>query len=37
MDMIKEQMEIYYEEDYEGDKSSGFETWYEQLITNQEG
>ena len=36
MDMIKEQMEIYYEEDYEGDKSSGFETWYEQLITNQE-
>ena len=37
IDMIKEQMEIYYEEDYEGDKSSGFETWYEQLITNQEG
>ncbi len=32
---IKENLEIYYDNYYEGDKSTGFEAWYEELISSQ--
>lgn len=32
---VKEDLEIYYEHNYKGDKSMGFEAWYKELISTQ--
>ncbi len=32
---IKEDLKIFYDYNYEGDKSTGFEAWYEELISSQ--
>lgn len=34
IDLIKRQLTIYYDNYYEGDKSSGFEVWYQELIAD---
>lgn len=32
--LLKEQAEVYYDYRFKGDKSSGFEAWYQELITD---
>lgn len=34
IDLMKKQLLVYYDNYYEGDKSSGFEVWYQELIAD---